>query len=619
MVDLLYREATMVDLLYREATFDRASVNAKSRTVRIAFSSEEPVPRGRYNEILSHRPGDYDFSRLKRGAPLLLNHSIDDQIGVVEDAAVENDGGRLVGRAAVRFGKSQLAREVFQDVQDGIRQGVSVGYVTTGEIPSRDSGDEDAIRFRWMPHELSFASVPADLSVGVGRSQTLNHQRKLMQTVDSEDQTRAIAFEKHILHSNPDLEPLLQPLTARVFGGLMKYQDYVKQAVELNEKHPPRKLMQEVEPGIGMDSREISQWSLVRALNGASKNGGNFKDSYEFDVSQQYARKAGKDPEGLWVPPDIVLGGSRRDYYARAEEQYHRGRRDLQVGIFGQGGAFVATIIETPMIDLLRNRTICTRMGAITLGGLSGNVSIPRGTAASTPQSLGEIALVTESNPVIDSVNLVPHRVSVQVIYSRQLLIQSSVDVEAWVRYDIMTQTGIVHDRLALSGGTNADEPTGIFNEPGISSITFGGAPTWLNVITFEETLGKLNADRGRLAYATTPGTRAVWKDTAKALVGATVVGVIPMWEPGPMPTDDLVLGTVNGYPAVATNQILNDAVAFVNWSDVLFGMWSGFDLVVDPYTKAGNAENVITLNTWFDVGLRHAASVCISSDPGSQ
>ncbi|MCI0539079.1 MAG: HK97 family phage prohead protease [Verrucomicrobiales bacterium] len=106
--------------------------------------------------------------RLNTGAPLLLNHNTDAQIGVVESA--KSDGDRK-GRATVGFSRSPLGDEIFQDVKDGIRRLVSVGYIIH---ETRMDGAKDGLvtvrATRWEPFELSIVPVPADASVGVGRA-----------------------------------------------------------------------------------------------------------------------------------------------------------------------------------------------------------------------------------------------------------------------------------------------------------------------------------------------------------------------------------------------------------------------------------------------------------------
>ncbi|HHW4681245.1 MAG TPA: HK97 family phage prohead protease, partial [Xylella taiwanensis] len=145
------------------------SVNAEARTVELAFSSEAAeVPTWWGLEVLGHGPGEVRMQRLNDGAALLMDHNHRDQIGVIESASIDSDQR---GRAVVRFGRSERAEEIFRDVIDGIRKHVSVGYFAHAMELIEKRGDEPVYRVTdWEPFEISIVGVPADPSVGVGRS-----------------------------------------------------------------------------------------------------------------------------------------------------------------------------------------------------------------------------------------------------------------------------------------------------------------------------------------------------------------------------------------------------------------------------------------------------------------
>ena len=162
----LERKKSM-ERLYRACEFDRAKIKSDSRTVECSFSSETPVDRGTYWEILDHSPGNADLSRLNDGGPLLLNHNTDSQIGAVSSARIEN----RKGRADLKFSQGALGTEIFNDVKDGIRKLMSIGYVTKDEISRKQAADgRPEIRFSWTAVECSIVPCPADETVGIGRS-----------------------------------------------------------------------------------------------------------------------------------------------------------------------------------------------------------------------------------------------------------------------------------------------------------------------------------------------------------------------------------------------------------------------------------------------------------------
>jgi hypothetical protein len=150
-------------LQFRELKFDSVP-DLESRTFTIPVSSEAPVDRWWGTEILDHTDTAINMDRLRDGAPVLLDHDPTKQIGVVEGARVHQQ--RL--EATIRFSRSALGEEVMQDVIDGIRRNVSIGY----RIDDLTEISKDTYRAtRWSPLEVTVTSVPADNSVGFGRSE----------------------------------------------------------------------------------------------------------------------------------------------------------------------------------------------------------------------------------------------------------------------------------------------------------------------------------------------------------------------------------------------------------------------------------------------------------------
>ena len=152
----------------RALQFERSSINEASRTATIAFASETPYERFWGVEILDCAPPSIRQDRLINGANLLCDHDPTDVIGVVESVQIGSD---RVARAVVRFGRSARAEEVWLDVCEGIRRNVSVGYLIHKAQPvETDDGRETYRITDWEPYEVSLVSIPADASVGVGRS-----------------------------------------------------------------------------------------------------------------------------------------------------------------------------------------------------------------------------------------------------------------------------------------------------------------------------------------------------------------------------------------------------------------------------------------------------------------
>lgn len=141
----------------------------------LSFSSEEPYERYWGVEILSHASGAMDLTRLNSIGVVLFNHDRDEVLGKVLRAWVENNRGY----AEIEFDDDPDADVIYQKVKSGTLKGVSVGYrvynweeVAANKMSSdgRFAGPCD-IAILWEPFEISIVSVPADPTVGVGRSQ----------------------------------------------------------------------------------------------------------------------------------------------------------------------------------------------------------------------------------------------------------------------------------------------------------------------------------------------------------------------------------------------------------------------------------------------------------------
>ncbi len=634
----------------RFLTFDRAKIDKEKRTVPVVFSTESAVDRGMYVEILDHKKAD--MSRMDGRMPLLNMHNPEQQIGVVEEGAI-NSGE---GRALLRFSKNPLASEVFNDVVDGIRSGISVGYERTEAISRRKMTDgRDEIRFAWMPIEISSVSIPADINAGVGRAQLIDKdpipelmKRNLLLSPDGNDGGGTVVEDAPITTTRAvELDPSdrlsiqkeardselkrIKAITACADNMATQFpqdvdhiRDMARKAVNADTTAAQfdRTMLDSVKnfSKIGrtaisddMGEADIRRFSFSRAIKSIILNGK--VEGYEKEISDGWARKTGQQAEGFWVPPSVIVGNGYRS----------AGQRDTNVTNPSQGGDFVQTTVVTPIIEILRNRMITTKLGVQTMAGLQGNVAIPRQTGAATAYSVAEQVAITKSTQAINQVTMVPKRQGAWNNFTKQTLLQSSVDVENFIRNDLMQVLAIKIDKLILEGSGAGDEPTGIASTPGIGTITFGGAATWAKVLSMETAVAAGNADIGNLAYATTPATRGKWKAIVKVSTTNTAgflweIGV-PIANGGPAPdygVGTMNFGVVNGYAAAATNQITGDLVYYGNWNDVILGMWGGMDVTVDPYSVAEQATTRIIVNTFIDVAVRHPASFVISTDTGA-
>src|SRR5262249_39070163 len=155
--------------------------------------------------------------------------------------------------------------------------------------------------------------------------------------------------------------------------------------------------------------------------------------------------------------------------------------------------------------------------------------------------------------------------------FSRELQLQAAVDIEDFIASDLRRVLAIKWDRQMLFGSGAGSESTGVVNQSGVGTVTFGTTPTLAKMVEFETDLANANAIQpdSRLAFLTSPAVRAKLKVTPK--LGTTFP--IFIWEAGDYGdgSDD---GTVNAYRAAVTNQISNNLVIFGDWRSLVFGVW---------------------------------------------
>ena len=587
------------DIVYRAIDLSRASyIDEEKRRVRIGVSSEEPVERDFGMEIISHSEDDIDTSFIGSGrSPLLLDHDMKKQIGVVE--RYEIDSATKSAKAIVRFGRSELAEEIYQDVRDGIRQNISVGYKINGmERMKEMKDDRPMFRVKTTPLEVSVVSIPADSSseVGVGRSQDKQTNLKVKQM--TEEVKQEINLDEVREQTVVEAKAEFQRNSKEIMDLAAKHnkRDLADKAIQdgvsveefrgvLLENIADDKPLETAE--IGMTKKEVRKFSVMKAIN-ALANPTDRKAQrdaeFEFECSEEAAKHYGRTAQGIMLPPEVLSNWNTRDMNASDD-----------AGIIGQdfrAGSF---------IDALRNASAVMPL-ATNLNGLSGDVKIPKKTAASTAAFISsEGGAAGESEMTIGSVTMTPKTCGAFTDVTRQLMIQSSLDVENLIRDDLAQSMAIAIDDAALEGSGSSGNPTGITNTSGINTVSLSSAaaPTFAEMVSIETAVAVDNALLGDLAYIINPTNYGTLKTTAKASNTAEFVAVD---------------GVVNGYPVVRSSQLTANNYVFGNFNDLLIGFFGGLDLTVDPYTNSTSGTVRIVALQSVDVAVRHAVSFCNAS-----
>lgn len=635
------------DKLFRSYVVDDFKVDLEKRTVELSFSSEAEVGRWFGVEILDHTQGSIDFSRLNTRAPFLLDHNSRDQVGVVESAWL--DHSQRKGRALVRLSKSSRGEEILQDIADLIRTNISVGYIIKKAILKEQREHEDVYLItEWQPYEISSVSIPADTTVGVGRSnEKVNNENNLPTQQNEPIEVKTQVNQQRAFYMNWDhftdkdgnycrqqlndkgerfgAIEILRKAEDTATRGAEQEHARTREILELGQKYNMPELATEYigqrkspaefqtaildkmherqgkpiteqpksnNANIGLTDDETRQFSLFRAIRALRPNASASEReaaAFEFECSAAAERAYGRTAQGILVPADVL---------SRSIPQNQQRAFDLGAGT-GAGGSMLGTDHRGDMfIDLLRSRTTIMQLGRH-MSGLVGNVEIPKATGGATAYWVGEGDNVTGSNPTTGQKELKPKTVGALVDITRSLMQQSSPDAESLVWDDINQALALTIDKAGYYGTGTDKQPLGIKNMSGINAVPFAAVnPSYKEIVDMESQIAADNANVDRMAYVMNSLMRGHCKTAPK--FGAGTESVI--WEAG---------GTVNGYRTEITNQIENGDIFFGNFADLIIGLWGGLDLTLDPYSLSSSGGLRIVAFQDVDFVLRNSESIC--------
>lgn len=617
--------------VFREAEIvaeTRDAGDGKTETiVRATVSSETPYPRTmwdeenkawvRGHEVLGHAKGEIDESRMKDGLVIQDTHW-GDQIGIIRKPELKD--GKLGG--VIEFGCGERAQEIARDAAAGIRRNMSVGYIVR-EYKKVGKAEDGLPIFRvtkWTPYEASFVNVPADTNIGVGR---------VADTTDegSGDVVRAAVVEPSaVTPKEKEMDAkTIAALMAKAERAHMKAADVSAMieagkteteianeiaeracayADELAKKHAKPEPQRKTVIFDGGDERKIvKEYNLLNVIRALAKDGSP-DVGFEREISDQIAKAQHKEARGFYIPEAVLVRAIT-------------GKTNVTGEIVGNGAATVETsLLASQYIDELVATTVLGAAGVQTVGGLVGDISIPKGTAV-TAGWIAEKDNAPTKTPTFSQVPGTPHTAAANAILSRRLVIQSSLAVQNLVARLILEAIGRAVEAAAFDGTGTNNQPTGLSATTGVGAVTMAkDAPTKANLVDFWEKVYTANAAGANMKYIGSPAVKALLCKTldittvsnGKAGDSAAIVGGVGA---GYLCSKD---AKVEGFDFLMSALCNAKKLYFGNWAEILMCFWSGVDMTVDPYTYSAKGAWQVTAFQDCDVIVRHPAAFAIGT-----
>ncbi|HYC42357.1 MAG TPA: phage major capsid protein [Noviherbaspirillum sp.] len=301
------------------------------------------------------------------------------------------------------------------------------------------------------------------------------------------------------------------------------------------------------------------------------------------EYSKEAERRTGRKAEGVFIPMAAI---------------------EKRVNTTSSAAELVPTIHRADQyIEPFRNELLARRLGVRVLSGLTGNVTIPKHGSGVSVGWVAENGNLSDTNMTFDNVTLSPKHAGGITELSRQLIQQSSPDAERLVADDLRFMLAQAIDTALIKGG-GTNEPVGVLSTTGIQTASLATL-NWLNTLTMKEKLELVNATAANWLMSKKVATKFA------ATEKSTGTGVYLMSG-----------GQIADLPAYSTNQVPNvdadSGVAILgDWSQVLLGIWSEIDILVNPYDSAAYARGGVKVRAMstVDIAVRHPEAFVVAND----
>lgn len=304
---------------------------------------------------------------------------------------------------------------------------------------------------------------------------------------------------------------------------------------------------------------------------------GRALDGVEREYAQEAERRSGRKAQGVFIPMQ-ALEKRANDTTSAAQIVGEQHRPQDYIGA-------------------LRNRLLARRLGVRVLTGLQGDVSVPKYGSGLSLGWVAEGGAVPEGTMGFDSVTMTPKHTGGKTEMSRQLIQQSSPGIEQLVRDDLTALVAQEIDKAILVGG-GANEPVGIISNPNVQTATM--PTTWAEVLGLSEQLQLENLEG--TTYLSDPAVRTTFASTEK--VSGSGSGFLAE------------NGMMDNKPYMMTNQMPADTLLYGDFSQVMLGIWSEIDILVNPYAEPAYSRGGVQVRAMAtcDVALRHPEGFVVAT-----
>ena len=550
------------------------------------IATETPVERANGDEeILVMHPTNVELHT--KELPLLENHDHGKQIGVVEN--IRFVGNKLM--AKIRFANDEYSQMLKQDVDDKIRSNLSIGYRILNYF--YENGKKMVDKF--SIHEVSLVPIPADPNSGIGRHSDLSYSVRNIElrkgkTMNDEkmsrSESRKIREEISEIRDLGKMHNMSDEADDFIANGnsLEQFRGYVLKNIKNSE---PLDLPSTIGKAPAFNRGYSEEYSLANAIKGCldPKQRG-----FEFEVSKDLQRNQElKNEHGVIVPTDAVLG-----------------QRTMTVGNLAGNVSDISD--SAKLIPFVQRTGVYSSIGLTEFSGMSSDVKIPRGTSVATASflSLDGTTDITEGTPTMDSVSMSPTSLACFTEVSHKLVLQSSVDMENYLRTLMSESIANKLDQAVIHGSGASNQPTGMLNASGINVETYVSAIAYSDLANALSKLATDSIPLNGLSWVVHPDEYASLQVKDKG----TDTGQF-LLETGNNAADINQVGTMLGYPVYVSDHVPTGEVLLARGQHSALGFFGGLELDVNPYQDFQKGSIGIRAIQDFDFQVLNANSIC--------